>query len=187
MNELAASSLKRNAKSQSNPPCVGWADQGHTCPEPGAATKDGRWPALLPILPNYFPSIAPKNIAASAYCISAASQFDPQFRMIRKPRLVRHPLLALLLTASLLLPGISLAQLQTGIGPIATNTPLGFAPTTSTGEPRINWINGEYQETHPAGTHPKGNQQPSGKNVWLQRCGETDRSQPRKPDGAIPL
>ena len=65
--------------------------------------------------------------------------------MIHKPRLLRY---ALALAAALLLPMASTAQPLTDIGPIATNAPLGASPSAGAVEPRINWINGEYQETH---------------------------------------
>jgi len=55
---------------------------------------------------------------------------------------------ALLITAALLLPMATTAQPLTDIGPIATNVPLGASPSAGAVEPRINWINGEYQETH---------------------------------------
>jgi hypothetical protein len=54
----------------------------------------------------------------------------------------------LLLTAALLLPAAAPAQSLTGIGPVVPNTTLGFSPVAGTSEPRIQWINGEYQESH---------------------------------------
>ena len=53
-----------------------------------------------------------------------------------------------LLTAALLLPAAAPAQSLTGIGPVVPNTTLGFSPVAGTSEPRIKWINGEYQESH---------------------------------------
>lgn len=44
----------------------------------------------------------------------------------------------------------SLASAQgiSGIGAFVPNTELGFTPVAKAGEPRINWINGEYQESN---------------------------------------
>ncbi|UBB15313.1 RHS repeat domain-containing protein [Comamonas odontotermitis] len=58
-----------------------------------------------------------------------------------------------LLRCSLLISAftyVALASAQgiSGIGAFAPNTELGFAPVAAAGEPRINWINGEYQETN---------------------------------------
>ncbi|MEY2252532.1 hypothetical protein AB7A72_16055, partial [Comamonas sediminis] len=40
------------------------------------------------------------------------------------------------------------AQGISGIGAFVPNTELGFTPVAKAGEPRINWINGEYQESN---------------------------------------
>jgi len=40
------------------------------------------------------------------------------------------------------------AQGISGIGAFAPNTEMGFTPVAKAGEPRINWINGEYQESN---------------------------------------
>ncbi len=40
------------------------------------------------------------------------------------------------------------AQGISGIGAFVPNTELGFTPVAAAGEPRINWINGEYQESN---------------------------------------
>ncbi len=53
-----------------------------------------------------------------------------------------------LLVASVVSASLASAQGISGIGAFAPNTELGFAPVAAAGEPRINWINGEYQETN---------------------------------------
>ena len=53
-----------------------------------------------------------------------------------------------LLTAALLVPLAAPAQGISDIGPVVPNTTLGFSPVAGSSEPRIRWINGEYQETH---------------------------------------
>ena len=58
---------------------------------------------------------------------------------------LRTGLLFIALAASTTL---SLAQSTSGIGAFVPNTELGFSPVAAAGEPRINWINGEYQETN---------------------------------------
>ena len=69
-----------------------------------------------------------------------------------QPRPWRHvPLLGrALLAAFALLPLASPAQSLTGTGPFIANTTLGFTPVSgiTPGEPRVNWLNGEYQETN---------------------------------------
>jgi len=44
--------------------------------------------------------------------------------------------------------GLASAQGISGIGAFVPNTELGFTPLAKAGEPRINWINGEYQESN---------------------------------------
>jgi RHS repeat-associated protein len=53
-----------------------------------------------------------------------------------------------LLLSTLGWASIASAQGISGIGTFVPNTELGFAPVAKAGEPRINWINGEYQENN---------------------------------------
>ncbi|MBB6579454.1 hypothetical protein HNP33_003567 [Comamonas odontotermitis] len=53
-----------------------------------------------------------------------------------------------LLISAITYATLTCAQGISGIGAFAPNTELGFAPVAAAGEPRINWINGEYQETN---------------------------------------
>ncbi len=65
------------------------------------------------------------------------------------PRFLRGLLrCTVVLTVTLLLPAASPAQSLTGIGPTVPNTTLGLSPVAGTSEPRIQQINGEYQESH---------------------------------------
>jgi len=60
----------------------------------------------------------------------------------------KHLLRTSLLVAALGLASVASAQGISGIGAFAPNTELGFTPVAKAGEPRINWINGEYQESN---------------------------------------
>lgn len=53
-----------------------------------------------------------------------------------------------LLVSALGWASLASAQGISGIGAFVPNTELGFAPVAKAGEPRINWINGEYQESN---------------------------------------
>ncbi|MEJ5150475.1 RHS repeat-associated core domain-containing protein [Comamonas sp. MYb396] len=53
-----------------------------------------------------------------------------------------------LLVSALGLASLASAQGISGIGAFVPNTELGFTPVAKAGEPRINWINGEYQESN---------------------------------------
>ncbi len=60
----------------------------------------------------------------------------------------KHLLRTSLLVAALGLASVASAQGISGIGAFVPNTELGFTPVAKAGEPRINWINGEYQESN---------------------------------------
>ena len=68
------------------------------------------------------------------------------FKMHTPLRHIRRA--GLLFTALAASTTLSLAQSTSGIGAFVPNTELGFSPVAAAGEPRINWINGEYQESH---------------------------------------
>ena len=93
---------------------------------------------------------APEFVAASAFSQSARARFNSKNSTRPRPQGLRAGLLlALAFIASLLLvPFASFAQGISGIGAVVPNTTLGFSPVAGTSEPRINWINGEYQESH---------------------------------------
>jgi len=60
----------------------------------------------------------------------------------------KHILRTSLLVSALGLASLASAQGISGIGAFVPNTELGFTPVAAAGEPRINWINGEYQESN---------------------------------------
>jgi YD repeat-containing protein len=93
---------------------------------------------------------APEIIAASAFPESARARFNSINGTHPRPQGLRAGLLlALAFTASLVLvPLASFAQGISDIGAVVPNTTLGFSPVAGSSEPRIQWINGEYQESH---------------------------------------